>query len=182
MIEVFDDFLTQDEIMNLWNVLKGGTWTLEEGILYPKNEMEIAGGGCNHLVDFTNPKEKIYKVILDRLYELPILKGQYIIHYASRNAYKVGDMGGVHQDSADVTALIYGNPIWHINWGSETIFTDSYSKDSEIIASIIPKPGRLVVFDSKIPHTGRAPNPAYVNHRFSVAYNFNKIQPHDKIN
>ena len=81
------------------------------------------------------------------------------------------------------TALWYPNLDWHPNWGGETLFyhldtTDTeffneslnYNKDkTELhtqlndmlyeceITAVIPKPGRVVIFDSGILHSGRCP-------------------------
>jgi SM-20-related protein len=92
------------------------------------------------------------------------------------NAYKYSDVLSIHTDPDikgfnNITAIIYGNDNWDANWGSETVFFDKTGSDAEIIKSILPKPGRLVLFDAGIPHTGRVPSSAFPNYRYSLVYN-----------
>lgn len=173
MIEVFDEFLTSEEITELFKTLRESSWILEEKVPYI-SEVQLEGGAdIGYIKEI--PENTIYWKILGRLHSLPLISGKYKFFSAFRNAYKRGDVTALHTDESDITALLYGNPKWNINWGSETIFTESLSPDTEIIASIIPKPGRLVIFDSSLPHSGRPPSSSFANHRYSVAYNFKKI-------
>ena len=55
--------------------------------------------------------------------------------------------GNVNDDNLSV--LYYVNTEWKDEWNGETIFADDYG-EAEIAVSF--KPGRLVVFDSSIPH------------------------------
>ena len=73
--------------------------------------------------------------------------------------------------------MIYGNNNWDANWGSETVFFDKIGSDAEIIKSILPKPGRLVLFDANIPHTGRVPSSMFPNYRYSLVYNLKLKTP-----
>jgi hypothetical protein len=173
MIEVFDDFLTIDEIDELFKTLRESHWLLEEKVDYSPEKISEGGAKIRYFKELV--ENTIYWKIFVRLNSLPLIQGKYkfVSHYI--NAYKNGDITALHVDESDLTALIYGNPKWDINWGAETIFTETKSPDTEIIASVIPKPGRLVIFDSSIPHAGRPPSPSFSNHRYSVAYNLKKI-------
>ena len=107
---------------------------------------------------------------------LPILNNNYECHRNMINAYKYSDVLSIHDDGPingfkNITALIYGNSTWDANWGSETVFFDKKGSDAEIIKSILPKPGRLVLFDAGIPHTGRVPSSMFPNYRYSLVYN-----------
>lgn len=73
---------------------------------------------------------------------------------AYTNAYTYGIEGAIHQDGpveGDMTFLFYINPTWDIQWGGETIFMEN----GEIIKSVLPKPGRLVVFPGTMRHAAR---------------------------
>ena len=64
------------------------------------------------------------------------------------------------------TILYYVNPIWELEWEGQTNFytgsintnTDIENEPANIIKSIYPKPGRIVLFHSTIPHAETAPS------------------------
>jgi len=66
------------------------------------------------------------------------------------------------------TALYYVNPIWKPNWGGETIFYNDAQTD--IIKSIIPKPGRFVVFNASIPHRSAPPTSVFRGLRTAISF------------
>ena len=148
MIEVIDNFLTQEEIKILYEEMWYSDWYLI-GSDYPNDSIGGQGWSFTKYFDVDKESNQIYRNILNKISELPQIKDKYVCERSLRNAYKFGDLIGLHKDVCyEITALIYGNKEWKINWGAETIFTDSESQDSEIIKSVIPKPGRLVLFDS----------------------------------
>lgn len=53
------------------------------------------------------------------------------------------------------TALVYLNPKWTIHDGGETMFYNPARTD--VIAAIVPRPGRVILFDARHPHWGRPP-------------------------
>jgi SM-20-related protein len=72
------------------------------------------------------------------------------------NGYPLGAEGGVHFDSnieTHFTAIYYPHLTWSPNYAGETVF---FEKDgSDMLASVYPKPNRLVVFPGTIPHAAR---------------------------
>jgi SM-20-related protein len=73
------------------------------------------------------------------------------------NGYPFGAEGGLHMDSnipSHYTALYYPHLAWHPNYSGETVFFNAMG--TEIIASVYPRPNRLVVFAGTIPHVARA--------------------------
>lgn len=72
------------------------------------------------------------------------------------NGYPFGSEGGLHLDSniaSHFTALYYPHLAWHPNFAGETVFFNETGTD--ILASVFPKPNRLVVFPGTIPHVAR---------------------------
>ncbi len=72
------------------------------------------------------------------------------------NGYPSGAEGGLHLDSnveSHFTAIYYPHVSWHPNWAGETVFFDKTGSD--IVASVYPKPNRLVVFRGTVPHVAR---------------------------
>jgi SM-20-related protein len=72
------------------------------------------------------------------------------------NGYPLGAEGGVHFDSnisSHFTAIYYPHLQWSPNYAGETVF---FEKDGgDMLASVYPKPNRLVVFPGTIPHAAR---------------------------
>jgi hypothetical protein len=173
MIKVIDNFLESEEIQKLYEVLWNADWYLQ-GTDYALNQRNDRGWSLTKYMDLKNEENQIYQEILEKVCQIDELK-DLTCSRVLRNAYKFGDVIGLHKDLGyDITVLIFGNHEWKLNWGSETIFTDTESDDAEIIKSVIPKPGRLVMFDSLIPHTGRVPSPAFPHYRYSLVFNFKK--------
>ena len=72
-------------------------------------------------------------------------------------------------DRKGYTILYYANKKWDTNYGGETLF---YDENLEIIAAVKPKPGRFVVFDSKIFHSARPPQSGCPYNRYTIAIKY----------
>ena len=82
------------------------------------------------------------------------------------NKFQPGDCPKPHIDShspSGVTYMIYVNPDWDVTMGGETIFIDN----GEIIGSVVPKFGRLLMFSGDILHSARPP---LKQTRYSLVY------------
>jgi SM-20-related protein len=84
-----------------------------------------------------------------------VFKGHTLIRcYANAQTY--GSDGTTHTDSrADncYTAVYYPHAFWDPSWGGETVLFNA--DKSDIIAAIYPRPNRLAIFKSNIPHAAR---------------------------
>jgi hypothetical protein len=108
------------------------------------------------------------------------------------NAMQFGDALFAHTDATGMTpgiethdfatALTYTNPEWGIDWGGETVFytgrcfdvkTGKLNKNGEIITSVLPKPGRVAIFDARVRHSGRPPQKIFLGRRFTTAMKLN---------
>jgi hypothetical protein len=90
------------------------------------------------------------------------------------NVLRYGNSPGIHVDAPyDVpenkTVLVYMNPTWHPEWAGETVFFDE-DLDAKYICQ--PRPGRVVMFDGRIPHTGRPPGPKFMFNRYILAFKY----------
>lgn len=65
------------------------------------------------------------------------------------------------------TILHYVNFVWDKNWHGETVFYNSTA--DEILHATMPKPGRVVIFDSNIPHCARPPSRLAEYARYTIA-------------
>tara|TARA_B100001113_G_scaffold196016_1_gene160768 strand:+ start:345 stop:953 length:609 start_codon:yes stop_codon:yes gene_type:complete len=93
-------------------------------------------------------------------------------HRVVYNAFRFGDSPSIHCDGEALDAisfLVYCNKEWKPEWGGETIFMNG----DRITDTIIPKPGRIVVFPGLVPHGGKAPTKhCPVAARYSAVFQF----------
>ena len=176
-IVVEDNFLTSDEIKLLYDICWNSDLYLK-GVEsnYANEDRDSRKWSLTKFIHTYDSNYKFYNLLAKRILQHSSINGKYECFRILLNAYKYSDVLSVHTDVHDnlagcKTALIYGNEKWDINWGSETVFLSSMEPDAEILKSVIPKPGRLVMFDADIPHTGRPPVSVFPNYRYSIAFN-----------
>jgi SM-20-related protein len=101
---------------------------------------------------------------------------EYRPYRAYTNVASYGDMLFTHTDCLpdqhDLTALWYLCDRWDVEWGGETMF---YDAQDDVACAVIPKPGRLVVFDGAIKHVGRPPNRICYAPRYTFAIKFERV-------
>lgn len=155
-INVYDGMITPTELEVINNIieLKGFTFGWKSHV-----NKEYRHWHCNF-----GDKEKTQKTDEIKKEELPlplwnlwerinIHKKRLIRVYS--NAYTYGTEGTLHVDSPvpdNFTYLIYLNKKWEAEYAGETVFFDK----GEIIKSVLPKYGRLVVFPGNIWHAARS--------------------------
>jgi len=90
------------------------------------------------------------------------------------NGHTFGQGGRPHVDDTregTYTLLYYPMPEWRPEWEGETVFVNARGEHIGVIA---PVPNRAVLFDSRIPHYGRAPSRHFAGLRVTVAF---KLEP-----
>ncbi len=86
------------------------------------------------------------------------------------NCFRKCDNPGFHTDPGGYTYMFYLNPKWDESWGGHTEFKSVESEDPQ---RVIPRPGRLVIFDARWIHRGTEPTslmPDNVVGRLSIAF------------
>jgi SM-20-related protein len=84
-----------------------------------------------------------------------VLKGHMLVR-CHADGFAYGSVGSLQTDSASpnsFTTIYHPHDRWSPNWGGETVFFDQ--EEGDIVASVYPKPNRLVVFPGVIPHVAR---------------------------
>ncbi len=110
---------------------------------------------------------------INRLIEIidgNITKGLFDIDRMYVNGYDYGNCPTVHVDNTAegfYTLLYYANPEWQADWTGETVFYNEAQND--IIKSVYPTPGRMVLFDSRVPHSARTPSRSCEFIRYTIA-------------
>jgi hypothetical protein len=90
--------------------------------------------------------------------------------YANGQTY--GLDGSFHIDnSSGYTFLYYANPEWEKEWGGNTVFYDSKTKEKIFI---YPEPNSAVFFPGNILHYGQSPSRDFYGLRTTIAYKLHK--------
>ena len=86
----------------------------------------------------------------------------------------VTDLHMIHvdkwKDDDGMTCLIYAKNEWDQNWGGETVFYDDLKENIVFTNSYVP--GRIILFDSNIPHCARPQSLCGPSFRFTIAIKF----------
>ena len=92
--------------------------------------------------------DKLFKETLPSFAETHELKNYY------ESGYLYGTHHQIHTDydKGGFTVMFYLNKLWDVSYAGETIFLNNIG---DITNSVIPKPGRAVIFDGNIPHAAR---------------------------
>ena len=95
-----------------------------------------------------NKSDELFKKNLPSFSETHEIKNNYA------SGYLYGTHHEIHKDydKGGFTVMFYLNKIWDVSYGGETIFVNNLG---DITNSIIPKPGRVAIFDGSIPHAAR---------------------------
>ena len=99
-----------------------------------------------------------------------ITHGRFAIERMYVNAYTYGDCPTIHVDNdqpGGFTVLYYANEEWNAKWSGETVFYTPTC--DEIVQAVLPRPGRIVVFDGRVPHVAREPNRISPVVRYTIA-------------
>jgi hypothetical protein len=104
--------------------------------------------------------------------ELKLLFTTHTITKCVVNLSRPFDVYFNHCHSEDKVLLYYVNLRWKEEWGGETLFYDDNLQD--IFYASAYTPGRIVVFDGKIPHTLRAQASTGPQFRFTFTIFLNK--------
>lgn len=88
------------------------------------------------------------------------------------NGQTFGQDAPIHRDNRPreegTTVILFCNEHWATCWGGELIFYDQLKQD--IIATVMPKPGRAVLFSGHIPHSARSPSALCDQLRMTIAF------------
>lgn len=176
-IIVIDDAFTFSEISgNYANVIS------KEFKIYNSNEAEIQDLSDKRLGSPLYENDYLLNSIFSKQ-RLEIIKN-YIpqdlyTHWRSYiNLGIVSDSHKIHVDEFSIgkgiTLLYYANRNWNADWGGETIFYDDKREKIKFVSPFVP--GRIIIFDSSIPHSAKPQHLTGPTYRFTVACKFLRIE------
>jgi len=91
--------------------------------------------------------------------------------YANFNLY--GEVHYPHVDAAHGATVLYcANLVWNADWQGETLFYER----GEPMYAVLPRPGRLIVFDASLRHRGSPPARDCFEPRINVAFKFQRVR------
>jgi hypothetical protein len=96
-----------------------------------------------------------------------------VLNKAVVNLVKSDDVHHIHAHEGDQVALYYINIDWQNSWYGETLFYDSFNFNKIIYASPFV-PGRILLFDGKIPHAIRPQSKAGPKFRMTLSLFYSK--------
>lgn len=163
-VDQCDDYVHGDELRSLQAFFEASVrWTFG----WPSNAERVPFGHWNH--DFLQTRRTNQENVEHLLFEDPGLRplreiwqrlkeDRFAGHSLVRcyaNAHTFGVEGYPHTDSrlpGNHTAILYVNPAWYPEWAGETVF---FNDEGDIFKAVLPKSGRLVVFDGRVLHAAR---------------------------
>ena len=166
MIQIYDKLIGRDDLKNLnRDITFKMPWYFSMDGQFDSDSKQPLSLGCIKLREEFGVVENYLLNILNH-------RGNNtsFIRRSIHNCFRRLDKPAYHQDPGEVSYMFYLNSVWKRHWGAHTKFK---SKKYHLSTKVYPKPGRLVIFDSKLWHKGTSPNflmPSYIAGRFSIVF------------
>lgn len=88
------------------------------------------------------------------------------------NGQTLGQDSPIHRDNkpgeVGTTVIMFCNGYWASCWGGELVFYNNSKAD--VVKAVLPKPGRVVLFNGHMPHGAHAPSIMCDQLRVTVAF------------
>lgn len=118
--------------------------------------------------------DDLVQELMSKVYPLVPNAEELYCYRVYANCYTPSDSPEPHKDQCEnngFTVLYYANSEWSWENGGETVFFD---ENREIIKAVLPKPGRVVIFQPDIHHTARVQNILGPKFRYTIAIKLRK--------
>lgn len=170
-IIVYDNMFSTQECLDIYLLIGG--------LPYFRTNIDLPVAGTRDIdtkfVSNIGINDRLGKVLFEKytenIDEIPINDARIMNQYVNYSTHGTvdrlhGDCSSFHIDPT-YTILQYANFRWETDWHGQTVFYDDNHED--IIFSSTIKPGRVVLFDSIIPHSATAPSKLSEFPRFTIA-------------
>lgn len=164
LIEVHDDLLPEGLQHEVQTYLVNAPWqfgsvssTMSKS--YPYWYRHFGGfsaGNSDDCAEEVRATAPVIANVWDHVSEHVVPGHKLVRCYA--NGYPYGTEGTTHRDSnnpTDLTVMLYANHAWDVGWAGETMFF-TMRPPLDVVAAVMPKPNRMVVFSGCVPHVARA--------------------------
>ncbi|MBA1193328.1 2OG-Fe(II) oxygenase [Pseudomonas entomophila] len=88
------------------------------------------------------------------------------------NGQSFGQDSPIHRDNLPSepgqTAVLFCNGYWATTWGGELVFCNDAKTD--VSAAVLPKPGRIAIFNGEMPHRAKSPTIECDRLRITIAF------------
>jgi SM-20-related protein len=163
-LSIFDDLLDEYNHKRIFTYLRRGGWRFGWKSNSKKDQNAF---WHRHFAGYVSVNEKAYDCAQELQERAPLLYHLWLaveknllrghtLHRCYANGLPYGCEGTIHTDAdtlLDYTSIYYPDPEWHPNWGGETVFFNKQQTD--IVASLYPKPNRFLTFPATTPHVAR---------------------------
>lgn len=167
-LKILDNALDNIQQQRLADCLRHSYWRLDWPVTStpfsrPCWHFFIAGtnrNACESCEDELSNHEQwsFLAEIWKNLKEIHLDNSKLVGVYANGQTH--GQDSPIHRDNTaglpGHTAVLFCNEIWATSWGGELVLFNDDKND--VIASILPKPGRVVIFNGHTPHRARSPS------------------------
>ncbi|XP_030842505.1 uncharacterized protein LOC753783 isoform X2 [Strongylocentrotus purpuratus] len=164
---IFDGLFNADDLMKLREfVPKHGKFYFDDSLdLDSDNVQWIAGFPIDSYV-----QGKMWTAT-QKVAEFVSGTDQWYPYDVSCNLLRTYDHTRIHEDcevrEKEWTFLVYLTDDWSEDKYGETTFLHFHGHDSEPVISVLPRFGRVVIFEGIIPHSARPPSPTYRDSRLT---------------
>jgi hypothetical protein len=176
LLLIEDQFFSEDELQPCLDWLNKAPWTfgwksnIDVDLCYGHWNVDVADGGRFNEKEMADRLPEAFSVLWDRLQEV-VPSASLVRCYANQHTF--GIEGTIHTDTAhdnQMTCVIYMNKNWSPYWGGETSFYDYDITD--VMRSVLPRFGRMVLFSGNIPHCARAVSRTCDKSRMTLMFKF----------
>jgi hypothetical protein len=169
LIHVYDDVFDLAYKQNIYDFVQKSYFRIgwADGVIAEKNQYQF--------LHSTYSEEDLNKLgYIQALKDSEV--GQELVgHKVSKavvNLSTPSDANFIHAHPEDKVILYYVNLEWQDGWHGETLFFHESMKD--IVFASPYTPGRIIVFNGKIPHTIRPQSTIATHYRYTFALVLNK--------
>jgi hypothetical protein len=171
LIHIFEDVVDYNFQTKIYNYVKNSLFSItgyDNGIIEQQHLTMMSHYDEKDLVDsgFVNMPEEIKKMVSPE---------EYHMTDALVNLCKPDDIFHIHSDDTTnngLTLIYYVNLKWDLEWGGDTVFLNSTSKEIEHTSKYTP--GKFVLFDGGVPHLIRPSTRLAPDYRFTLAVRFRR--------
>lgn len=169
-MDIYDNVFSFEQRHRFYNFALNSSYRLSRSA---SEIPEASKWGKTLACNFSNSDMKNFLFFENDFVKEKILEQQLRIRRCYINLSTLSDFNYYHidcNDGAGITSLLYLNFEWSPTWEGETHFCNDDMDD--VMLSVTPKPGRLVFFDSSIPHKSSNPsvNSEFYRYVFTVKY------------